>query len=109
MLQRITDETYDAVIEQSELAVLEFDSKWCPTCQRLEGILIEIAQEMDNRILVAKIDIAESPLTAEKMGILGIPTIVFLSKGQPVYQHTFTAPVSKAELLEMAQTHLGTT
>ena len=41
-----------------------------------------IAQELDGRVTVAKINIDENPLTPQKYGVRGIPTLMLFKDGQ---------------------------
>jgi thioredoxin-like negative regulator of GroEL len=53
------------------------------------------------------VDVEASPSVAAKLGVMGVPTVVFLREGNPVYQFTLTGAVSKAKLSRMLAKHLG--
>jgi thioredoxin 1 len=44
--------------------------------------LEEIAKELGGRLTVAKLNIDENPLTPQKYGIRGIPTLMLFKDGQ---------------------------
>ena len=43
--------------------------------------LEEIASEMDGRVTVAKMNIEENPMTPQKYGVRGIPTLMLFKDG----------------------------
>ena len=107
MLHKVTDKNYDEIIGGSSVALLDFTSAWCSTCKHLEGIIEELSREKNDRVLMAKVDISESPAVTQNFGVMGVPTVVFLLNGKPVHQVTFTGAVSKEKISQMITQHLG--
>ena len=107
MLHKVTDKNYDEIIGGSSVALLDFTSAWCSTCKHLEGIIEELSREKNGRVLMAKVDISESPAVTQNFGVMGIPTVVFLRNGKPVHHVTFTGAVSKEKISQMITQHLG--
>jgi thioredoxin len=107
VLHRVTDKNYDEIIGGASVALLDFVSAWCSTCKHLEGIIEELSRENNGRVLMAKVDISESPAVTQRFGVMGIPTVVFLCNGKPVHQVTFTGVVSKEKISQMIEQHLG--
>ena len=106
MLQKVTDKNYEKIIGGSSVALLDFASAWCSTCKHLEGIIEELSRENNGRVLMAKVDISEAPKLAQKFGVLGLPTVVFLRNGKPVHHVTFTGVVSKEKISQMIARYL---
>jgi thioredoxin 1 len=46
--------------------------------------LESLAEEMEGKIILAKANLDENPLAAQKFGIEKIPTVVFFRGGKPV-------------------------
>ena len=107
MLHKVTDKNYDEIIGGSSVALLDFTSAWCSTCKHLEGIIEELSREKNDRVLMAKVDISESPAVTQNFGVMGVPTVVFLLNGKPVHHVTFTGAVSKEKISQMITQHLG--
>jgi thioredoxin 1 len=61
-----------------------------------------VANELIGKVKVGKLDIDESPATAAKFGVRGVPTVMLFRGGERVGQHVGLAP--KAKLLELVQT-----
>ena len=106
MLHKVTDKNYDEIIGGSNVALLNFTSAWCSTCKRLEGIIEELSRETNGRVLMAKVDISESPAVTQQFHVMGIPTVVFLRNGKPVHHVTFTGTVSKEKISQLIARYL---
>ncbi len=107
MLPKVTDKNYDEIIGGSSAALLDFTSAWCSTCKHLEGIIEELSREKHDRVLMATVDVSESPAVTQNFGVMGVPTVVFVLYGKPVHHVTFTGAVSKEKISQMITQHLG--
>ena len=63
--------------------VLEFGATWCQPCKQLEPVLARLAQEWGERARVVKVDVDESVNLAMKYQVMGVPTVILFSGGQP--------------------------
>jgi thioredoxin 1 len=75
------------VLNSSEPVLVDFTATWCGPCKRLAPIVDEIAEEVKGKVKVGKLDIDESPLTASKMGIRSVPTLIVFRDGKAAAQH----------------------
>ena len=79
----VSDDSFDGDVLKSEGAVLvDFWAEWCGPCKMIAPALEEIAKEMDGRVTVAKVNIDDNPLTPQKYGVRGIPTLMLFKDGQ---------------------------
>ena len=76
--------------------VSRFWSEWC-TCKQLEPVLEEIASENLESLKVYKINIDENPMTPQKFGVRGIPTLMFFKEGKLVDSKVGSLPKSALE------------
>lgn len=83
MEQTFTDQNFEAEVLKSELPVLvDFFAVWCGPCQMMAPSIAEIAKEQEGKFKVGKIDVDQSPMTAEKYGIMSVPTLIFFKDGE---------------------------
>ena len=83
MIKELTDETFQHVLDNSELPVLVvWRANWCAPSRQINPTLNQLDKLFDEQIIMYKIDINENPKMAEKMGVRGIPTLYLFKGGQ---------------------------
>ena len=70
--------------EGTKPAIIDFYAAWCPPCRQLSPLVEEIAKEYSGKIVVYKIDTDKEKLLSQRLGISGLPTLLFIPvKGKP--------------------------
>ena len=83
MPKQVTDSSFEADVLKSNGPVLvDFWAEWCGPCRQIAPALEEIANEMKDKVTIAKINIDENPMTPSKYGVRGIPTLMLFKDGQ---------------------------
>ncbi len=84
----VNDATFEAEVLAADLPVLvEFGARWCPPCKALAPIVARVAVERAGAVKVVMVDADESPESAKRCGVRGVPTLVVFHKGQRTAQH----------------------
>lgn len=85
----VTDDTFQDLVlsSSSDKAVLvDFWAQWCPPCHMLAPVLDEIAAELSDKLIVAKVNVDENPAVAQRYGILAMPTLSVFRNGEVISQ-----------------------
>ena len=85
MALEINDSNFKEVVLENEKPVLvDFWATWCGPCKMIAPVVEEIAQEYEDKIVVAKIDVDEVPSVAAKYNVMSIPTLIVFENGKEV-------------------------
>jgi thioredoxin 1 len=78
----VTDETFEAeVLQATEPTLVDFWAAWCAPCRMIAPVVEEIANDYEDKLRVAKMDVDSSRQTPGKYGISGIPTLILFKDG----------------------------
>lgn len=84
-VKSVTDASFAADVLDSGIPVLvDFWAAWCGPCKMMAPMLADLSDEFASRVTVAKVNIEESPGTADRYAISSVPTMIIFSDGQPV-------------------------
>ncbi len=92
----VSDETFKADVLDSKGPVLvDFWAEWCGPCKMIGPVLDEIASDLKGKLVVAKVNIDENPMSPNTYGVRGIPTMILFKGGKPVATKVGAAPKSE--------------
>ena len=90
-------EFYEKIAGEKPVLV-DFWAPWCVYCRRIAPAYEKIAEQYGEELIVAKVNIDDEPLLANRENIEVIPTLVLYHKGQA--KGFVVAPESKAKIEE---------
>ena len=102
----ITQNTFKSEVVESDVPVLvDFWAEWCGPCKKLSPILDEIAEELDGKVKVTKVNMDEERTLGSLFQVLTIPHVLIFKDGQKVDEFSSVRP--KAEILSRLEPHLS--
>ncbi len=105
----VTDAAFEKTVLESELpVVVDFWAPWCGPCRMVAPTLDKLAKELEGKVIIAKVNTDEDPQWAQKFGVQGIPTMLFVAKGKVVHRQVGALPEPMlrqvvTQFLEVAQ------
>lgn len=79
----INDSEFEEKVIKSPLpVVVDFWAPWCAPCKMIAPVLEKIANDYAGKLTVVKVDTDQNPEWAIKFGVQGIPTVLFMDRGQ---------------------------
>ena len=83
----VTDADFDRVVLQASHerpVVVDFWAPWCGPCRALTPILEKVIGEHNGEVVLAKVNVDESPTLAARFQVQGIPLVIGFRGGKPV-------------------------
>lgn len=81
----------------SKMIVLDLYADWCMPCRLLAPTLHELSQKYKGKAAFYRINIDQCFELAQSFGVRGIPYVVFMKAGKPVYSLTGLNPKENYE------------
>ena len=79
----LTKENFESEVLNSDIPVLvDFWATWCGPCMMLSPIIAEIAEELDGKVKVGKVNVDEQQSLAMEYKIASIPTLLLFKNGK---------------------------
>jgi thioredoxin 1 len=80
-----TDTNFDQEVLESDIPVLvDFWAPWCGPCRLVSSLVDELAEELNGKLKVVKVNTDENQEIAVKYGIRSIPTLGIFKDGNIV-------------------------
>ena len=97
----ITDANFQDIINSDKPVLVDFWAEWCGPCLMLGPTVEELAEEMEGKAIIGKLNVDHNPNTAAQFGIRSIPTLLVFKDGEMIGKQVGVVP--KATLAKMLE------
>lgn len=101
---KVEDGSFDEFVSKYPLTLVDCWAPWCGPCRVIGPIIETLAKEYRGKVVFGKLNTDENIATATRFGIMAIPTMLVLKKGQLVDQ--IVGAVPKAKIEAVLQKHM---
>ena len=88
---------------KGKVALVDFWATWCGPCQTQGPIVDELASDIGDKAVIAKLDVDENQDIAGQYGVMSIPTLLLFKDGEVVEQ--MVGVHQKEDLLKAIEKH----
>ena len=98
----LTKQNFNEYVSNSNKPVMiDFWASWCGPCRMLAPIFEEIAKDVKDEVMVAKLNVDENAEIASQYHVAAIPTILVFKQGKVTARRT--GMMSKEEILQLLE------
>ena len=95
----LNEANFDSEINSDQPILVDFWAEWCGPCRMVAPILDELADEMDGKVRIGKVNVDNNRDLSIKYQVQGIPAFLLFKNGELQDRVTGLMPKSAFEKL----------
>jgi thioredoxin 1 len=93
----VSDRNFEQTVKNYPLVVVDCWAAWCAPCRAIAPVVEQLAKDYSGKVVFGKLNVDENPQTAQRFGIMAIPTLLVMKKGEEVDRIVGALPKSQLE------------
>lgn len=77
---------FETVTSQETPVLVDFYADWCGPCQAMTPVLKEVAQTLEGKVKIIKVDVDKNQPLAQKFGVRSVPTFILFKGGELIWR-----------------------
>ncbi|MEZ4890453.1 MAG: thioredoxin [Crocinitomicaceae bacterium] len=95
--------TFNEIITQNKLVLVDFSAEWCGPCKMMKPILEDVKKRVGEDASIIKIDVDKNPQLASQLQIKGVPTLILYKNGEIAWRQS--GVVQASDLVTLINTN----
>src|SRR5208337_1867951 len=93
----VSDRNFEQTMKSYPLVVVDCWAAWCAPCRAIAPIVDQLAKDYTGKVVFGKLNVDENPETAQRFGIMTIPTLLVMKDSKEVDRIVGVLPKSELE------------
>jgi thioredoxin 1 len=91
-VKQLTDGDFESTVNGGKPVFIDFWAPWCGPCRIVGPIVEELAPTYEGKAVIAKMNVDDNPMVAQRFGVTSIPTMIMFKDGKMVDRMVGAAP-----------------
>jgi thioredoxin 1 len=96
--------SFKDIINSEQPVLVDFFAEWCGPCKTLSPILKDVAEKVQGKAKIIKIDVDKNQQAASIYQVRGVPTLILFKNGKQLWRQS--GVVSGSDLINLINQHI---